>query len=990
MGALKRLLLIACCATLLCIAVGTGVGVYYTRNPSKIKPLAEEILSRSTGTTCTIEDLTYGAGPLSIAATRIHMKPKGGGEGFSLEIPSLRVNLSLEGAFGSRTLLIRVSAGEGVSLRLSQGADLPAAQHPPGSPSALARAGRWLAAALLFRDVRLEAGEVTNGRIYVLLDHGRLELDHIHARFDHARPLELTCRAEVRIPSVGAVLRAPLVRMTGEGKISLTDPVVKWDLEFRGASFQAQEARARQISGKADMVLEADQKRLSFETLNLGVQGFTWESPRVRTPHPLDIEISGQGTVDFRTLLMQATRIHLRVPDLMEWAGSIKGHLGTNSRIEVRGMDSRLRPDALMALVSENLRRDLIPFELAGTVGLAGDFRLIRESGHWQWECSAEARFPGNPVSVGLKEIKFRGLLGGRVRVEGRFPDVRFSSTLETSESLLETAFARLNPFQANVSLTGTWPRIEVDTLNLDIPQAVIRAAGREFRVERILLLARKGFMDAGRKSILLPEISFASSLGKAMKISLSAGSTEARFRIRGQKTGLLEGLQNLDLFPLGWSFKGEDAIQVDGVLKTGGKWSLSAAFGIQKLAFQGPDPSWQGENLSLKGKIQGERSIEGPALSLTGSLQADRGEILLDRFYLDLNRNGLAASLTGSYRAEEKTFHFHDFQGGIQDILSFSARGVLDHGGRHPSFDLTLQLPPTPVDPAFQILLREPYASDVPFLQTLETAGGVSADLHLAGGVSGWNLDGRIGWHGGSLSSKAHDISLRGIELDLPLRLQGGKAFGGMKTSPAGRLAVESLSVPWISPQPLNMGLRAGPNSLAVEGATLLRTRGGILEIGPIRCEALLSSAPTVKSSLSAKEFDLGFLISKVWDRPVEGTLKGRLDPVIFRDGKVTSQGRFEVTLFGGDLTISRLGAEGLTTSTPVLSLDAHWEDISLSELTRETSFGKIEGSLKGHVRNLEIAHGQPQRFELLLETAEGEGVTQRISVTAVDNIAR
>jgi hypothetical protein len=37
-----------------------------------------------------------------------------------------------------------------------------------------------------------------------------------------------------------------------------------------------------------------------------------------------------------------------------------------------------------------------------------------------------------------------------------------------------------------------------------------------------------------------------------------------------------------------------------------------------------------------------------------------------------------------------------------------------------------------------------------------------------------------------------------------------------------------------------------------------------------------------------------------------------------------------------------------------------------------------------------LEIAYGQPQKFDLLLETVKTKGVPQRISVKALDNIAR
>jgi hypothetical protein len=57
---------------------------------------------------------------------------------------------------------------------------------------------------------------------------------------------------------------------------------------------------------------------------------------------------------------------------------------------------------------------------------------------------------------------------------------------------------------------------------------------------------------------------------------------------------------------------------------------------------------------------------------------------------------------------------------------------------------------------------------------------------------------------------------------------------------------------------------------------------------------------------------------------------------------------------------------------------------------MTRDTAFGKIEGSLRGSIKGLEIADGQPQRFDLFMETVKKKDVPQKISVRAVDNIAQ
>jgi len=133
-----------------------------------------------------------------------------------------------------------------------------------------------------------------------------------------------------------------------------------------------------------------------------------------------------------------------------------------------------------------------------------------------------------------------------------------------------------------------------------------------------------------------------------------------------------------------------------------------------------------------------------------------------------------------------------------------------------------------------------------------------------------------------------------------------------------------------------------------------------------------------------------VGTLRTRGFNRPVPGTLIGTLNPVQLEGGRLTSSGKIKARVFDGEVLISDPAASGLLTGTPVFKLDTRWKDLNLSKLTEGTSFGKIEGVLDGYAKGLEIAQGQPQKFDLLMETARKDGVEQRISVKAVDNIAR
>jgi hypothetical protein len=297
--------------------------------------------------------------------------------------------------------------------------------------------------------------------------------------------------------------------------------------------------------------------------------------------------------------------------------------------------------------------------------------------------------------------------------------------------------------------------------------------------------------------------------------------------------------------------------------------------------------------------------------------------------------------------------------------------------------------LPRVPLKPIFVHFLQEPFGIEKPVLATLDTGGTVSVRLRVNRFDNAWQVKGRLGWFDGKLSLPDKKIALEGIRVDMPVWYQTGT--GKIKAKPlSGRLDVESVTVPQLPRQPLHILLDTAPNRISVESPTLIQVPGGDLRLESIQVENPFGPNPAVHTGLKLDKIKLGPLLSKIWKHPLEGTLAGKLSPIQYENHVVTTQGKLEAKVFGGNIIISDLGASGLFTSAPVFKLNAKWENLLLSEMTTDTAFGKIEGVLKGQLRNVEMAYGQPQRFNLLLETVKKKGISQKISVKAVENIAQ
>jgi hypothetical protein len=202
--------------------------------------------------------------------------------------------------------------------------------------------------------------------------------------------------------------------------------------------------------------------------------------------------------------------------------------------------------------------------------------------------------------------------------------------------------------------------------------------------------------------------------------------------------------------------------------------------------------------------------------------------------------------------------------------------------------------------------------------------------------------------------------------------------------------LSVQSAIFPLLPEQAIDVSLDALPNQLIASLKDNLKIPGGEVQVGPLVCKDIHSSKRSVETNLTLENIQIEPLLSQVWAQPIRGTITGKLAPIRLEGGLVLTEGEITADVLNGEISLSDFGASRIFSPGPVLRMNARWSNLSLSRLTSGTAFGRIEGVLEGYVKGLEIAYGQPQAFDLLLETVKRKGVSQKISVKAVDNISQ
>ncbi|MCJ7684848.1 MAG: hypothetical protein MUO68_11210, partial [Desulfobacteraceae bacterium] len=669
--------------------------------------------------------------------------------------------------------------------------------------------------------------------------------------------------------------------------------------------------------------------------------------------------------------------------------GKLNGAFGDKRRLKLKIIDCNVTPQKVLPFIPSRMAKRLASLKLSGPIKLSGSVDGLEEQQEWSWSCDLQARLKQNRLLFTTKKASFNGTVTGNIRVEGRVPALKITAMMKADHALFSGSGIEPTPFNASGSISGKHPIYKLKDVSVRISHAKGVLGKREFMVNDIQLKIQQGRVNVANQAISLPEIRFSSSLLKNLLISVKTDNGKASVGVTGEQTGLIKSAAKLGLLPFGWEFTGLDSIRIGFESEKEGDMSFAGELAFQDLAFQNQDSSSMGEKVSLGIKIDGKLDPAGLIIAADTAINLDQGEVLYDRFYFNLKENPFFCVSKWSYDLRGRHLQLSKLRLGLKDILTLHINGSILERDPAWRFDLSSKIPKIPLSPLFSHFILEPFQTEKPFVRGLNVEGAIAADLKLTGTGTEWMAKGFFRWHRGALSSADHGVSLKGIDLSLPLWYQNR-----MEKSPLERLngvlSIRSMNLSLLPEQGLDLSFDAGPNLLSINSPTLLKVPGGKIRVGPVAIKGLTGTSPSVNTSLTIDSVKIAPLLAGVWSRPVRGTISGKLDPIGFERGNLKSVGEITAKVFDGDVIFSDPGASGLFAGTPVFRLNARWKNLSFSELTAGTSFGKIEGVLNGYVKDLEISHGQPQKFDLLLETVERDGTPQRISVKAVDNIAQ
>ncbi len=541
----------------------------------------------------------------------------------------------------------------------------------------------------------------------------------------------------------------------------------------------------------------------------------------------------------------------------------------------------------------------------------------------------------------------------------------------------------------AKTALHLIYPRLIINETSVDIKKTGIDLGEKHLNIGKIHLKSHSATLDITKKTFKCRNIHIDSSISKNINLAVNTSTKKTVLGIYGRHINLIKALASKNLIPCFHTSDGDESINIKCIKNNiSPLWHFFCNLDLSNVVFANQDESMAGDGLQSNIRLKGSLDPDRMLIKSSVQINIPMGEILYDPFYLDLASNSFYAKGHISANLIKKRILLNKLTLEIKNIIKTKTSICLSNG----AISLHINLPLTPLEPLFKIAVLDPFGDMMPVTREIRLAGLVSGRFSAKKQGQSIEIKGKCLLDNGELAFKNNSFFLKHVKVNLPILLHypAKKDTGKTDAKQTGLISFEVASPPWLPLQNISIPIHSHLNNLYVRTPISIKIPGGDLTLKRLIISYTKATpTPKIQTGISIAIKDTRPFFKNICQIPVKGSIQGNIDPIHIENGTAKSLGKIIARVFGGKITISNVHARNIFTGLPVLALKADIRDLNLKEMTKGTSFGEIDGVLNGYINGLEIACGQVQTFELMLETKKVDSIPQRISIAAVDNIA-
>ncbi|OGD21271.1 MAG: hypothetical protein A2W03_09640 [Candidatus Aminicenantes bacterium RBG_16_63_16] len=707
-----------------------------------------------------------------------------------------------------------------------------------------------------------------------------------------------------------------------------------------------------------------------------------------------ELNIYLQGAWQPDKMFFQVPNLAVDVPGLASLNGNLNLGAGEIPSFEAGVKASLTDLESLGLAADPFLPAALRSVRLRGKADLEAKYALSPGPKGRPAALSARLETPGIAWEYKNRDLPLHGKLSGTLEAKGPPADPRLSGDVRLESGSLSGMGASAQNAWARLRFAGSKSAAKIAVASAALNGVTISVSGRPtFVFDKIDVSGNAAVRLDGDPSVAAD---LETRFPGFAPIRLTGRFGPAPWRLNhaslesaGQQISALRGLLAAFLPPeiAPWDAGGTVAVslKVDGAGHSKGQLGLQADIALSGGKFNDPNFTVASDGLRAQMRLQGDYRPASRELGGTATIEFLQGESLWKHFYISWDKSPLKAEISGRYAPPARTLE------GLSAKVTVSGLGELRAAGR-----LGLAAPL-----AFSLQTSSQFALE-PAVGLLSEAGSsrqgraqvggqVSSEFVIIKTGTGLSLKGELKLGDVSLVSPSSGFSIPGLSAELPLDLAFGappapapaEARGATGTVRIGEIRTSRLTfqVPPLIITSLTNAYEIAPFAIDFFG--------GRLEVGKTSLAVKSGPFPLQgASSLKLSEIDLSRLPFLLPGSPPAGKARADFPDLEITLSMVRASGQAEADIFGGQVIVTDLAVADPFAADRRISCDIGIRDFDLKKITDLVPFGEVTGFIRGEVRDLVIAYGQPERFTLTLESVKRKGVARTFSLRAVNSL--
>jgi hypothetical protein len=682
---------------------------------------------------------------------------------------------------------------------------------------------------------------------------------------------------------------------------------------------------------------------------------------------------------------------------------SITGSLEISSQDElILLFRSKLQIDNLsriLALAKEQLPQQFDGLELGGSAHFEGEAQITPTRPDRKTEISGKVLL--NPIWIKYRtpEYQFDSDISGNFEID-RFPD---NQNIRGRLKITKSAFSGKGLNASGIKMDAPFvyddkgSRIDFPSLKASASSLSWVISNRKFKTESPSILGR-GFIDLGKKRFHISktiieihpfppiEVEAQAIIGPqaSSSFSLSMQSSRIGFKTLMDYFSFAIPQKVNDWEPDGWmniQIKAQASIREKRKV-----WEVSARLSAFDVQFHDPSFTLAGESLqpSLTLKCASDHILDD--FEFSAELELTQGESLWKDFYVKWTEMPFLGTIGGRFHVPQKKLADLSIGAAIPDFGRITAKGHLDLQ-KSPSADLRVMASSIQLAPLYAFLSQKQSISKT--LVKLEGEAESQVDAKIE--KNAFSVVGHLKVKDASWTDEGGNLNVQGIDAHIPLHYEQNtlKTKDEKVSTEKGHLTFQKIRFPYLELALLRLDISSQENGYSVQPFEL-DIFGQKAYVG----ETSFEYAPNILNfkaltSFSWKDVDLSKLPFLSQDFQLEGNLSVDLPIVEISPNRVDTEGQGRVNTFGGDIAIENIQIYQPFSKNRTISCDLRLFGLDLEKITDTIPFGRVTGIINGEIQDFAFSYGQPERFDIRIESEKKKGVPQRFSLKATNDLA-